>query len=210
MSEWRGWDKIKYQAQLDPGFAEEIASIPGGDKLYSCIQCGTCSGMCPLSTYMDYAPRRIIAMIREGFKGEVLTSYTSWLCASCYACTVECPKEIKITDIMYAVKRRAIKEGVYPRGFPIPTLARDFFSSVVKTGRVDDGRLGAKLYFKTNPLKILGMMGMGMKLFFKGRIGLTSESIKGKNELRTILNAVPSDRIASGRRSASHAGKEHS
>ena len=210
MSEWRGWDKIKYQAQLDPGFADQIASIPGGDKLYSCIQCGTCSGMCPLSTYMDYAPRRIIAMIRAGFKGEVLTSYTSWLCASCYACTVECPKEIKITDIMYAVKRQAIKEGVYPKRFPIPTLARDFFSAVLKTGRVDDGRLGAMLYLKTNPLKILGMMGMGMKLFFKGRIGLTSESIKGKSELRAILNAVPGDRAASGRRSASHAGKEHS
>jgi quinone-modifying oxidoreductase subunit QmoC len=209
MSEWRGWDKIKYQAQLDPGFADEIASTPGGDKLFSCIQCGTCSGMCPLSTYMDYAPRRIIAMIRAGFKGEVLTSYTSWLCASCYACSVECPKEIKITDIMYAVKRQAIKEGVYPKRFPIPILARDFFKSVISSGRVDEGRLGMKLYLKTNPFKILGMMGMGLKLFMQGRMNITSESIKGKKELKTILNAIDDDRISASHRSASHARKEH-
>jgi heterodisulfide reductase subunit C len=211
MSEWRGWDKIKYQAQLDPGFADQIASIPGGEKLYSCIQCGTCSGMCPLSTYMDYAPRRIIAMIRAGFKGEVLTSYTCWLCASCYACAVECPKEIKITDIMYAVKRQAIKEGVYPKRFPIPMLARDFFKSVFNSGRVDEGRLGAILYLKTNPLKIFGMMGMGIKLFMQGRMRATSESIKGKHELRTILNYIKLDHTAKDHhRTVSHAGKEHS
>jgi len=81
MGEWKGWDKIKYEEDLNPRFADEIASFPGGDKLWNCIQCGTCSGVCPLSTYMDYTPRKIVAMIRAGFKGEVLKSHTTWLCA---------------------------------------------------------------------------------------------------------------------------------
>ena len=73
MKKWRGWRKVQYESELDHHFVDEITSIPGGDKLYSCIQCGTCSGMCPLSHHMDYTPRQIIAMIRAGFKREVLS-----------------------------------------------------------------------------------------------------------------------------------------
>ena len=51
-------------------------------------------------------PRQIIAMIRAGLRAEVLSSYTTWLCASCYACTVARPRQIRITDIMYAALAR--------------------------------------------------------------------------------------------------------
>jgi quinone-modifying oxidoreductase, subunit QmoC len=202
MPEWHGWQKLKYEAELDPNFAAEIASIPGGEKLYSCIQCGTCSGACPVSSYMDYTPRRIVAMIRAGFKGEVLTSYTSWLCASCYACTVECPKGIKITDIMYAIKRRAIQEKAYPKRFPIPTLAKEFFGNVFSNGRSTEMLVVVKLFLKTAPLAMFSQAIMGTKLFFKGRIGLKMESIKGKKELQTILNALDN-------KAPSIAGKEN-
>ena len=73
---------IKYEAELDHQFAVDIAGKPGGEQLYSCIQCGTCSATCPLSIYMDYTPRRIVAMTRAGFKEEVLNSFTIWLCSS--------------------------------------------------------------------------------------------------------------------------------
>ena len=79
---------IKYESELDPTFGDRIARSAYGEKLFSCIQCGTCSGTCPVSHYMDYTPRQIIAMIREGFREEVLNSVTIWLCASCYSCTV--------------------------------------------------------------------------------------------------------------------------
>jgi len=135
MPVWRGWDKIKYEAPIGTGLCRG-----GGLNSRRVKNCSTasnavlCSGLCPLSTYMDFTPRRIIAMIRAGFKREVLSSQTCWLCASCYACTVECPKEVKITDIMYATKRLAIREGVYPKRFAIPVLAREFFSAVENHG----------------------------------------------------------------------------
>ena len=155
MDTWQGWRKIQYESELDPRFPYQIASIPDGEKLFSCIQCGTCSGMCPLSQYMDYTPRQIVAMIRAGMKGAVLSSYTTWLCASCYSCTVECPKEIKITDIMYAAKRLAIRDGVFPKRFPIPVLASEFFNSVEKYGRSSETWLLLRLYLKTNPFNML-------------------------------------------------------
>ena len=193
MNQRRGLRKVMYEAEVTPDFADEIAAIPGGEKLFACIQCGTCSGTCPVSHHMDYTPRRIIAMIRAGFKQEVLTSYTTWLCASCYSCTAECPKGIKITDVMYALKRLAIKEGVFPSRFPIPIMAREFHNIVYKYGRNNESRLMLKLFLKTNPLQLLKQIGLGLKLWRQGRMGLGTESIKNKKELRTLLTTLGND-----------------
>ncbi|MBL7052740.1 MAG: 4Fe-4S dicluster domain-containing protein [Candidatus Marinimicrobia bacterium] len=182
--------QIKYESELDSQFPKEIMEIPGGEHLATCIQCGTCSGACPLSIYMDHSPRKIIAMTRAGFKDDVLDSRTIWLCASCYSCTVECPKQIKITDTMYALKRKAIKENRYPKGFPVPVLAREFFGIVKKTGRNNERNLLLKLYLKTNVLRLFKQIPIGLKLFFKGRLGLKSEKIKKTKQLQTLLDAV--------------------
>lgn len=208
MTDRQGSRRMRYEAELDSGFAREIASLPGGEKIFGCIQCGTCSGTCPISQHMDYTPRRITAMIRAGFRQEVLTSITIWLCASCYSCTVECPKGIKITDIMYALKRKAIREGVYPKRFPIPILARDFYSAVMRTGRNTESRLTIKLFLKTNILQLFRQAGLGFKLWRQGRMGLGKESIKGKRELRTILQALESAKLDPSSKSAELAAKE--
>jgi len=207
MDRWRGWRKIRYESELDPLFAYEVTSIPEGDQLFTCIQCGTCSGMCPLSQYMDYTPRQIIAMIRAGFRNEVLGSYTTWLCASCYSCTVECPKEIRLTDIMYAAKRLAIRGGVYPRRFPIPVLAGQFFSDVERFGRNSEGLLLLRLFLKTKPWKLLGQAGLGLRLLTRGRFSLKRESIKRTAELKAVLKALEKERMVR-RREAPIAAKE--
>ncbi|MCX5907518.1 MAG: 4Fe-4S dicluster domain-containing protein [Deltaproteobacteria bacterium] len=184
----RRW--IKYEGELDGGFAGKVAKLAHGEKFFTCIQCGTCSATCPVSHYMDFTPRKIIAMVREGFKKEVLGSFTIWLCASCYSCTADCPKEIKITDVMYALKQMAIAEGVYPKRFPIPVMAKEFFRYVEKEGRNSEGRLMLNMSLKTNPFRLLRYAKMGLKLFLAGRVSLREESIKGKEGLHTLLRAV--------------------
>jgi len=185
---------LKYEEQLDRQFGEEIANTPGGEKLHSCIQCGKCSGGCPVSLYMDYTPRRIIAMTRAGFKQEVLNSHTIWLCASCYNCSIECSRDIRITDIMYALKQRAISEGVHPKRFAIPTLAREFFGNVLRYGRNHESELLVRMYMKTNPFAMLKQAKLGLKLFLRGRMPIFPERIEarsgGKGDLRAILRAM--------------------
>jgi heterodisulfide reductase subunit C len=181
---------IKYDAERDPNFAKDIMATPGCEDLENCFQCGTCSGICPLSIYMDYTPRRIMNLARSGFKDEVLTSNTIWLCSSCYACTVECPKEIKITNIMYALKRRAIREHKYPKKFPIPVLAEEFFKMVRSKGRTTEGRLVMNMVLRTSPMKLLGMAKLGMKLLKTGRMSFGQESIRQTGQLARLLDAV--------------------
>ncbi len=190
MMDTQGQRKMKYEAELDPEFADDIVNRLGSDNLFGCIQCGTCSATCPVSHYMDYTPRRIIAMTRSGFKEEVMRSFTIWLCASCYSCTVECPKEIKITELMYAMKQKAIEEEVYPKRFAVPVLAREFVRNVKNFGRNHEGLLITRLFLKTNPLNLFKMSGLGMKLFFKGRMEVLPKTIKGKQQLQNLLAEI--------------------
>jgi heterodisulfide reductase subunit C len=181
---------IKYEGDLDQGFGAEIARLAHGEKLFTCIQCGTCSATCPVSAFMDFTPRRIIAMVRAGFKEEVLRSFTIWLCASCYSCTADCPRQIKITDVMYALKQLAIKEGVYPKRFPIPVMAQEFYKIVGKKGRNSEGKLMMNIALKTNPFSLLRYAKVALKLFRTGRVTLRDESIQNHRELQTLLRAV--------------------
>lgn len=182
--------KIKYESELDLGFGERIAEKAYGQKLLSCIQCGTCGSTCPLSDYMDYTPRKIIAMTREGFKDEVLHSLTIWLCASCYACSVQCPRQIHITDVMYTLKREAIAAGVYPRRYPIPVFSKAFFNIVRRQGRNSEGRLLLRFYLQTNVLNLLRQAWLGLCLIATGRFSLRREKIRDITKLNKLLRSA--------------------
>ncbi len=179
---------VKLEADLDKNFGETIAREAHGEKLFGCIQCGNCSAACPLSVWMDYTPRKVIAMVRAGFKQEVLSNRTVWLCASCYQCAVECPKGIKITDVMYALKREAIENKVYPKNFPVPILARTFFNEVKRTGRINEIFLLTNYYLRYNIFKMLGYASLGMKLFMKRRLSLFEKGMSDKKEFKAMLN----------------------
>jgi heterodisulfide reductase subunit C len=165
-------------------------SVSGCGQLESCIQCGTCSGTCPLSIYMDFSPRQVMALVRADFKNEVLRSHTVWLCASCYACTTECPRKIRITDIMYALKQRAIQEGIYPKRFPIPVLAKEFYEMVRSQGRITEMLLVMRLFFKTNWLAGLSSWRLGIGMMRTGRFELRPEHIERRAELAGMLDGA--------------------
>jgi len=144
-----------------------------------------------MAVYMDYPPRKIIALVKNGFKDEALRSFTIWLCPSCYTCQVRCPAKIKITDVMYALKRLAIQEKVYPSRFAIPVLDREMSKMIAKNGRNSELWVVLKLYLKSrNPMGLLKMAPMGLKLMKTGRMSLKKESIKDKKQLRTLLKAL--------------------
>jgi len=175
--------QMKYQREAHPEWAQQIAGLPGCEHLFSCIQCGTCSGTCPLSIYMDFTPRRVINLVREGFREDALSSQTIWLCASCYSCAVRCPQQIHITDIMYALKREAIKYRKFPKRFSIPVLAREFHRMVSANGRNSETWLVLRMALRSNPMILLNMAGTGWHLFRTGRMSLRTERIRRPHEL---------------------------
>jgi len=182
---------VTFEKDLDHRFSDEIKEISFSDEIDRCIQCGTCSSSCPMVEYMDYTPRKIIAMVKHGFKDEVLKSFTPWLCASCYNCQVRCPSNIKITDVMYSLKRQACEAGTYPSKFPVPALAQEMSKLIAKNGRNSELWLVLNMYIRLrDPVGPLKMAFTGLDLMKTGRMSLKKEKIKNRKQLHALLKAV--------------------
>lgn len=133
--------------KYDLGFARWVReNIEGGDKLSLCMQCGACSGSCPIGTEMDYGPRKLIMMIRAGMKEGVLTSNTLWNCTSCYRCTVRCPRGIPVTAIVQDLAAKAVELG-YASKQENALFSKSFWWSAKTFGRTDERLVTAKYYF---------------------------------------------------------------
>jgi heterodisulfide reductase subunit D len=95
---------------FDPSLAERVT--PEWEKLYTCMQCGTCSSSCPTAHAMDFTPRQLWQMMRLGMEEQVVNSQTFWLCTVCKSCQVRCPRGISLTDVMVSLKEYAVQRGV--------------------------------------------------------------------------------------------------
>jgi heterodisulfide reductase subunit C len=111
-------DQVIDASAIDPTFAQRVAAEPGGERITRCFACGTCTASCPVREVTErYNPRRIIHMALLGLKEQVLSSDFIWLCSTCYACQERCPQDVRITDLMHAIKNVAAQEGHVPPAF---------------------------------------------------------------------------------------------
>ena len=189
-----GSDAI-WRTTPDLRFLDDVMAIPGGEKIIDCIQCGNCSGSCPTSRDMDYSPRQIFALTRAGYRRVVLCSKAIWLCCSCYSCTARCPKEIKITDILYKLKQVAMKYGYEnPETNKARTLAKEFTETVRKFGRNHEMTLLRKYMLKTDPLGAVSQLPLGLRLMFKKRLSIFPRKHKGFKQVRAILDFIEKGR----------------
>ena len=177
----------KREEELRAAFWEQIKSIPRGEKIQNCIQCGTCTGSCPVSYMMDITPRETVALFRAGHLEEILHSRAIWICASCYACRVRCPSGILVTDLMYALKRLAMNKKIYPPKFPVHVLSKAFISNIYRYGRNFEMGLAIKYFLKAEPKKLLGNIGFGLSMVWRGRISVKPTSIKKVKDVRAII-----------------------
>lgn len=169
-------------------FLEEIQAMPGGEGIRLCIQCGTCTGSCPNANRMDHSPRETIAMARAGLREEVLSSNAMWFCASCYLCTVRCPRGIKPTDFMHILECIADRAGLSTKHTRTPVMYRTFVDNIRNNGRIHEVGFMRGFYFKTNLFRALGMRSLAWKLWRKGRMPLRAKKIKGTGQLRAIID----------------------
>jgi Fe-S oxidoreductase/predicted DNA-binding transcriptional regulator YafY len=96
-------------------FYASLQELFGGEKIRTCLQCSTCSGICPNGLWMDYPPRTMISALRANEFDAVMDSDSAWLCVSCYACTEACPASIPVTaGLMTRTKEELVLAGNVP------------------------------------------------------------------------------------------------
>ncbi len=168
-------------------FLEEVlAATPGDSRLGMCIQCGTCGGSCPAAADMDHTPRQIFAMIRADMRDAVLGSNTPWHCVSCYYCTVRCPQEVHIPDVMYTLKSMAIREKLYDDS-TAPDFSQTFIGYIENYGRSFEFGLATRHHLKHRLTQIPSMVPVGLGMLTKGRMDLTPHKIEKVEQLQAIL-----------------------
>ncbi len=93
-------------------FKFEVTAMPGGEVANRCFDCGTCTGVCPVSKVEPaFDPRRIIHMIKMGLKDKLLNSEALWYCSHCDSCAFVCPQNVQFSSVVDALRALAIKEG---------------------------------------------------------------------------------------------------
>jgi Fe-S oxidoreductase len=96
-------------------FSTSLQKLPDGDRVQACLQCGTCSGICPFGYLMDYPPSKMISALRAGVFEKVIKTDMIWMCVSCYACTNSCPAKIPLTPgLMTRAKEELLLAGNVP------------------------------------------------------------------------------------------------
>lgn len=174
-------------------FAGEITNLLYGaepNPVEACIQCGTCSGSCPVVTFMDHSPRQLIAMIRAGQRQAVEQSTAFWTCASCYQCTVRCPAGIDIANLMYGLKRYTVWRRSHEPRLIGPGFSRRFMRMIVRTGRSWEPALAPAYLGRSGLRSTIAEIRMATALVLRGRLPLVPRWIKARRGLRAMLRHI--------------------
>lgn len=115
------FEYIKF-GEEEKKFIEEIEKI-SGQNVYSCYQCGKCSAGCAFSFKMEKTVNQIIHYIQLGQKDKVLNANSAWVCASCYTCTVRCPRDIDVAALMEAVREVILRKN--PEKIKISSIPKE-------------------------------------------------------------------------------------
>ncbi len=106
---------VSQTPSFNEAFYTSLYEVLDGERVRTCLQCGTCSGVCPFGYLMDYPPGRMVAALRAGIFDRVMDTDTVWMCVSCYACAQECPSKIPLTaGLMTRAKEELLLAGNIP------------------------------------------------------------------------------------------------
>jgi heterodisulfide reductase subunit C len=91
-------------------FLKKVEEL-SGQFITRCDQCGVCSGSCPMVSEMDITPSQMMRMVQLG-QSEVMNTKAMWLCASCFACTVRCPRGLDLSKVAEALRQINLRQAI--------------------------------------------------------------------------------------------------
>lgn len=102
-----------------------VAEI-SGENVSQCMQCGTCSAVCPMVEFMGLTVRQGMHLLQFGRTEEVIKAKIGETCASCQNCMVRCPRGIDVARVYDAVRQLTLRENVdfiKPEAIPAEVMA---------------------------------------------------------------------------------------
>lgn len=84
-------------------------------ELFGCIQCGKCSGGCPVSIKTALNVRYLIYETLLGVLPELERMEELWDCTCCFTCVERCPKDVKPAELIIGLRSMLVESGRIPR-----------------------------------------------------------------------------------------------
>lgn len=110
------------------------------EGLNACINCGTCTAVCPAAEFYDYDPRRIVDIVQSKDDAEIeklLKSETIWFCGECMSCVTRCPRKNAPGLVVMALRTLSIDTGYFmesKKGRQMYLLCKDLCGNVLNYG----------------------------------------------------------------------------
>ena len=97
-------------------FDELEQDIRFDEGLNACINCGTCTAICPAASIFDYDPRQIADTLQHRHEKDLerlLKSNTIWYCGECMSCKTRCPRNNAPGLLIQALRYLSQKTGLF-------------------------------------------------------------------------------------------------
>jgi heterodisulfide reductase subunit C len=157
---WSTFIESRVVTDYNEELEEEIAALPGGEKIHRCFQCGSCTNACTVNALNPrFNPRYWIYLVRMGMEEELLRDKDIiWQCVSCNKCTSACPREVAPEGVMKAIAHWLELKGHTPKSHS--THFDDIFTEqVMETGMIEESRTIRGFFARTGQSLKQGWLG---------------------------------------------------
>ncbi len=157
-----------------------------GQPVYSCYQCQRCGGGCPVAAVAGTTPNQFLRLLQLGLVEEAMENPLLWLCVGCSTCGARCPNLISTNEVIdqfraLASRRRKIAREV--KG--VRVFHKLFLKQVRRFGRLHEASLIGSLKMRTR--SFFKDMGLGLKMFRKGKIPVLPHRLRGIPGVKSIF-----------------------
>lgn len=170
--------------EQDLFLAQDIQRL-SGTHLSRCYHCGTCGNGCPFVRAMDYPPNGIIRLVQYGLRQQALESHTIWICVGCHTCSVQCPMNIDIAEVMATLRRLALEEGAMIAETNILDFHREVLHSIKRYGRAH--KMEIMLRYKARVRQWFADLDVGLRMLAKRKMDLRASRVKAIKEITRLF-----------------------
>lgn len=110
------------------------------EGFHTCINCGTCTAVCPAAEFYRYDPRKIVSIVQTRDNDAIealLKSETIWYCGECMSCVTRCPRKNGPGLVVMALRDLSIRLGFFTeseKGRQIYPLTKALNGNVLNYG----------------------------------------------------------------------------
>ena len=100
-----------------PTLYEQLAQdVRFQEGMKGCMNCGTCTAICPAAEFYDYDPRKVLDLVQQKKEAELealLKSDVIWFCGECMSCVTRCPRNNAAGLVIMALRTLSQQTGLF-------------------------------------------------------------------------------------------------